>query len=132
MGMTSQNTFSACIKALACLIFAVALVLLPPSSAHAASGMHDDPQVAAIAEHAHTDHAHDTEASQVKCGVVSDSAGGDHNSGQCCSGICLSVALNEVDGVFFRQKTRDTFLAFFAQIRSIDPTGFLRPPQHLI
>jgi len=55
-----------------------------------------------------------------------------HDSGQCCSGICISVFLEESGPVFADQITVNKYLTLHEQTSSLEVTGFLRPPQHLI
>jgi hypothetical protein len=126
-GMTSKNTFSVVLRAIACIAFAMALVLFPPSASHAASGLHDDHHaVSAHSDDPHSSHMHE------QSGPVSNTADNDQTSGQCCSSVCLSVDLVGYGPVFVDQATSDKYLTLHAQTRSIEPSGFLRPPQHLI
>ena len=127
LSMTPKNTFSDVLKAIACIALAMALVFFPPSASHAASGMHGDHHaVSAHADDAHSSHMHE------KSAPVLNVADTDQSAGQCCSGICLSVDLVGYGSVFVDQATSDKHLSPHTQTRSIEPSGFLRPPQHLI
>ena len=48
--MVFERTISFWLNAVACLAFAAALVLFPPSASHAASGMHDGHYAAVMDE----------------------------------------------------------------------------------
>jgi hypothetical protein len=70
--------------------------------------------------------------SHVKCGNLSQADGDDEASGQCCSGICLSVVLAETGIVHVDQIASDLYQTLHEQTKSVEPSGFLRPPQYLI
>ena len=134
--MKTKNTTPAFLKMLACLAFALALVFSPPSASHAASGLHDDHQMASvILDHVDNSHSHDAMSSTSlhnESNSTSKSVDDEQSSTQCCSGICLSVALTETGIAFGDQTTRGVYLTLHAQTASIEPSGFLRPPQFLI
>ena len=134
--MTSKKNISACLKARAFLVLTCALVFLPPSVTHAASGMHSGKQVASVhADHGVAKHAHGAASSNAKYdenGPDPTTETEDHEAGQCCSGICVSGLLSEAGNEFVEHATRDKYLMLHGQTGSIEPSGFLRPPQHLI
>ena len=134
--MKSKATIPAFLKALACLAFAFVLVFSPPSASHAASGLHDDHQMASvILDHVDNSHSHNAMSSTPlhnEFSSTTQSVDDEQSSAQCCSGICLSVALNETGIVFVDQTTSGVYLTLHAQTASIEPSGFLRPPQFLI
>ena len=134
--MNTKNTTTALLKVLACLAFAFALVFSPPSASHAASGMHDDHQMASVTldhvDNTHSCHSKSSTPLHNEFSSTTKSVDDEHSSAQCCSGICLSVALNETGIVFGDQTTSGVYLTLHAQTASIEPSGFLRPPQFLI
>ena len=134
--MKKENTTTALLKVIACFAFAFTLVFSPPSASHAASGLHDDHQMASvILDHVDNSHSHDAMSSTSlhnESNSTSKSVDDEKSSTQCCSGICLSVALTETGIVFGDQTTSNVYLTLHAQTASIEPSGFLRPPQFLI
>ncbi|MEH6830906.1 MAG: hypothetical protein V7661_08685 [Sulfitobacter sp.] len=130
------ETIYAMMKTLACAAFVLALVLLPPSAAHASASMHGGHHSAAETLTVGADHqTHDmSQVDQVagKCRSVDSAEGQDHGAGKCCSGICSSVVLNETAPVFVVHTIADRYIPLQAQARSAEPSGFLRPPQFLI
>jgi hypothetical protein len=134
--MTGINTIFAMMKTVACAAFALALVILPPSALHASTDMHGGQHsVVDVAEQSAAHQNHDMSSSSTmgaKCGSTASSKGQDHLAGKCCGGICSSVVLNEVAPVFVVQTTSDRYVPLRAQASSIEPSGFLRPPQSLI
>ncbi len=134
--MYANWTISAFLNALACLALALALVMSPPSASHAGSGMHSDHHASGCQnDHKNGGHEHGSMSSVAAhdgCGSISKAENGDDSSGQCCSGICLSVVLDNTVGIFVEQATSGKYLTLHAQTNSIEPSGFLRPPQLLI
>lgn len=134
--MKLKNTISTWLKTLACLAFAFALVLSPPSASHAASGMHGDHHAVPVsADHSDANHVHDADSSiseHEQHASGSDMDADDQASGQCCSSICLSAVLDENGHDFEVQVTSGKYLTLHAQTASVEPSGFLRPPQFLI
>ena len=131
-----MKSIYALIKTLACAAFVFALVLLPPSAAHASSDMHgghhSTPESLTVGAERQS---HDmSQVAQVagKCGSVDSAEGQDHGAGKCCSGICSSVVLNETARLFPGHSIADRYIPLQAQARSTEPSGFLRPPQFLI
>ena len=135
-GMKLKNTISAWIKTLACFAFAFALVLSPPSASHAASGTHgDNHAVPQISDHGDLNHVHDADLSiskHVSHASTSNTGDKEQASAQCCSGVCFSAVLFENEHDLEVQVASDKYLALHAQTASVDPSGFLRPPQFLI
>lgn len=124
------------VKTLACAAFVFALVLLPPSASHASVGMNDGHH-AVPDEPMHSVAKQDRDGprpvlSGERCGSIADPAGQDHTPGECCSGMCGSVALNEVVPMVVEHTEGDSFGLLREQASSVEPSGFLRPPQHLI
>lgn len=134
--MILKNAISEALKVLACLGLSLALVFFPPSASHAASDVHGDHLAASEnPDHGDAGHAYGAGSSNSmhgKCGSVSQTDDAEQASGQCCSGICLSVVLSEIGSVFVDQITSDKYLTLHARKNSTEPSGFLRPPQHLI
>ena len=134
--MKLKNAISVWIRVVACLALVFSLVFFQPTVSHAASGMHGSHQVvSASSDNGDTRHEHDAASSlstQEKSGSVSKSHDKDQISGECCSDFCISVVLGEDGYVLFAQVTGDRYLALRAQTASIEPSGFLRPPQYLI
>lgn len=134
--MKTNNTTPALLNVLACLVFVFALVFSPPSASHAASGLHDNHQRASVTlNHVEGSHSHNAMSStslQSETNSTSKSGDDEHSSTQCCSGLCLSVVLIETGIIFGDQKTSGVYLTLHAQTASIEPSGFLRPPQFLI
>ena len=130
------NPIYAMMKTMACAAFIFALVLLPPSAAHASAsmhgGQHSAPETLNVgAGHKTHDMSQVAEAAG-KCGSVDSAEGQDHGAGKCCSGICSSVVLIETAPVFVVYTIADRYIPLHAQARSTEPSGFLRPPQFLI
>jgi len=105
------------------------LLLLPPSSAHADSGMHGD----AHASH-HASHAMTVEvppelpmemASPSTKGEVPDSFEGD----PCCGGICLTAALSLPQDVTVTVIQSKRFTHISRVFLSAETWGELRPPR---
>jgi hypothetical protein len=131
--MKFKKITSACLEALSCLVIICALVILPPSATHASSGIHSDQHAAAV--DADANHAHGAASSHCMHGKNDPASKTDHDeqaSSQCCSGICVSVVLSETGGFFVEYTARQKYLPLHAETDSIEPTGFLRPPLHLI
>lgn len=127
---------SALYKALTCLALVLTLVFAPPSASHAGAGMHGDHHASATQ---HDNDAVDGSSRDISshttyssCGSTSASTSDDESTGQCCSGICFSVVLDETTGDAAIQPTDGKYLTLHAQADSIEPAGFLRPPQFLI
>lgn len=123
-------------KTLVCAAFVFALVLLPPSAAHASANMHGGhhsaPETLTVgADHQNHDMSQGVKAAW-KCGSVDSAQGQDHAAGKCCSGICSSVVLNETAPVFVGHTIADRYIPLQAQANSVELSGFLRPPQFLI
>lgn len=131
-----MSTIFAIMKTVACAAFALALVILPPSASHASTDMHGGQHsVVDASEQGGAHQNHDMSSSSTmgaKCGSAASSEGQDHLAGKCCGGICSSVVLNDVAPVFVGQTTSDRYVPLRAQASSIEPSGFLRPPQPLI
>jgi hypothetical protein len=134
--MTTVKSIDALIKTLACAAFVFALVLLPPSAAHASADMHGGQHSTHESLTVGADHqSHDMSQSGKlagKCGSLDSAEGQDHAAGKCCSGICSSVVLNETAPLFLGHSIADRYIPLQAQARSTEPSGFLRPPQFLI
>lgn len=129
-------------KAVTCFALALALVLSPPSAAHAASGMHVEHQTksaeaigAAVGHdagsevhHSHTNHRviEDTTIE------VSDRDGKTQQSDECCNGICISVVFLEDTKVRVEPVGTREYAILDGQTYSVETSGLLRPPQFLI
>ena len=108
--MAFERTISFWLNAVACLAFAAALVLFPPSASHAASGMHDGHYANVMDD-------------------VAPSSAPDDSAGNCCNGMCLSVVLMDHAHPQDDAVTAGTYKIGHAQARSLEAQGFLRPPQ---
>ena len=108
------------------------LLLLPPSSAHAESGMHGDTQAVHPADH----HAAHGQA------MVLERAAGDSlhvsqtdlpaesfEGEPCCGGICLTAALHAQSDLIVSGAQTALFLLFHEAFISADTRGHLRPPR---
>jgi hypothetical protein len=131
--MSWKKSIFADIKVFACLIFALAFMVFPPSAAHAASGMHGNHHSVIVSvdldvvSHSNKGMSHTSLYDEV--GSVSKVADTNDSSGKCCSSICSSVVLGEIGTFFVVQSTTDRYLPLHAQANSIEPSGLLRPPQ---
>ena len=115
------------------LAIAIALVFSPPSSAHAASGMHENHHAMTVSADIEKDmHSHKSAVgtSLHDCGAVSGDS--QNETGKCCSGICFSVVLENHSTALTKQAIGGRYVVLDAQTKSIEPSGFLRPPQRLI
>lgn len=140
--MSSRAITSGLLKALTFLAFALALVFSPPSAVHAASGMHDAPPamsmssppaqpVAHSAASAHAGHA--MHASLTDSDTTGPGTGDkEQQANQCCSGICFSVFALDEEAVFPLPTPVAEYGILDVSSRSVDKTGFLRPPRILI
>ncbi|WP_322866612.1 hypothetical protein U5922_010715 [Aquicoccus sp. G2-2] len=130
-----KTTIAAGLEALLCLVIVCALVVLPPSSAHATSGMHDAHHaVSAMGDHATARHAHGADAThhmQDAGGALAPDAEQDQASAPCCSDICVSVVLSDTTTVEPVPVARSGYLITLVDSASADLAGFLRPPLHL-
>ena len=134
--MYEQRIISRLTKLLLCLAFVLALVLLPPSSAHAVTGLHaaDSNEQLAAATSPLTNlshgHAHGT-ALQADCS--SDSGKTEHETGgqQCCAGICLTAILVEDSGALPKEASTINHAALHSVFVAASGSGLLRPPKHL-
>ncbi len=130
--MKHENFIANVIKVLLCLFIAFALVFFPPSSAHAAQGVHSDhSKTEQTASHGSA-FAHSHIAAQMDCSTSTEKSPTDSGPHQCCSGMCLSVIL--VDGVA-SPSVNATLLSLevrHSKLAAADPNGFLRPPKPLI
>ncbi len=134
--MKPNNIISTWLKTLACLAFAFALVLSPPTASHAASGMQGDQHAVSVSsDNCDVSYVHDAGSSNSKYeknATISDMGAKDQKSGPCGSDICLSAVLNQSGHNFVVQVTSSEYLMLHAQPASAEPSGFLRPPQFLI
>lgn len=141
-GMSFRVFISSWSRAFTCIVFALALVLSPPSAAHAASGMHDGHQAksvgvvdAAEAHHTGSDAHHAHEKLKVASDIgmaASDKDGKEQQSQECCNGICISVVFLEDTKVRTEPDGTREYVIPRRQTYSAVTTGFLRPPRFLI
>jgi hypothetical protein len=130
--MKQGNSIACVIKVLSCLVVAFALAFFPPTSAHAAMGVHGDhSKVTQSAGHtAELAHAH--AAAQMDCGTSTGKSSSDTGLHQCCAGMCMAAIL--IDG--FAPPLADATPLDPVMLHSTpvatDSNGFLRPPKHLI
>ncbi len=127
-------------RALTYIAFALALVLSPPSAAHAASGMHGGHQAksvgvigAAAAHGTGSDAHHLHEKLKVASDIAaSDEGGKEQQSQECCNGICISVVFLEDTNVRAEPVGTREYVILDGQTYSAETTGLLRPPRFLI
>ena len=130
------------IKALTVIAFALALVLSPPTAAHAASGMHDGHQarsadiVRAAKAHDDTEIGHVAHAKLKVAGDIglpgADKQGKKKQSEECCNGICISVVFLEDTKIEAEPVGTSEYVILDGQTYSVETAGFLRPPRFLI
>ena len=140
--MTFRVFISSWSRAFTCIAFALALVLSPPSAAHAASGMHDGHQAksvgvvgAAEAHHTGSDAHHSHEKLKVASDIgmaASDKDGKEQQSQECCNGICISVVLLEDSKVCPEPVGAKEYVILDGFTHSVETSEFLRPPRFLI
>lgn len=131
--MKKKETFAKVIKVLSCLVVAFALVFFPPTSAHAATGLHGGHSVMVQGEASSLKDAHTHSAAQTDCGSKkSDTSTPNTGAHQCCAGMCLAAILIEV----FASPQADASGVDVAIPHALPVAavshGFLRPPKHLI
>ena len=127
-------------RAFTCIAFALALVLSPPSAAHAASGMHDGHQAksivvvgAAMTHDTGSDAHHAHEKLRVASDIAaSDKDGKEQQSQECCNGICISVVFIEDTRIRAEPVGKSEYVILDGQTYSVETAGFLRPPRFLI
>lgn len=129
-------------RAFTCIAFALALVLSPPSAAHAASGMHDGHQAksvgvvgAAMTHDTGSDAHHAHEKLRVASDIdiaASDKDGKEQQSQECCNGICISVVFIEDTRIRAEPVGTSEYVILDGQTYSVETAGFLRPPRFLI
>ena len=121
-------------RSLACLAFAVALVLLPPSASHGSHGEH--PYAQASTDHSGMKTAHDLHDAKavhhVDCGSASDHSHEDTTPGSCCDGMCLSVGIIDSEQVFHWSSSTFRYALPRTQTSSVEPVQDRRPPKVLI
>lgn len=135
--MIPKNTFSNWFKPLAYLALVFALVLSSLTASHAASGMHGDQHSLSgnvdldVEGHDHiansSTHKHHEDHSS-----VSHKSGDAQKSDQCCNEICMSAVLDVSGHHLEIHIASGKYVMLHAQTTSIEPSGFLRPPQFLI
>ena len=114
-------------RALLGVVLACGLLLLPPSSVHAESGMHESEQAAHHAGHQMT------AASELQQDVaalpdltdIPESFEGE----PCCGGICLTAALTTSQDAKITVVRSVEYASVSHSVASGQPTGQLRPPQ---
>lgn len=105
------------------------LLLLPPSSVHADSGMHSRTEASHHADH-HAAHGHPAAASEDVSALPVDQDIADGFEGDpCCGGICLTAALCALSDVSVTVAQTTRFLPDQEVLISADARGHLRPPR---
>jgi hypothetical protein len=135
--MMKNRSITMLIKAVACLVMALFIVLFPPSAAHAGSNMHASRDaMVAQANSSASHHAVSNDAAQstspAKCSSDVKPGHADTGAKQCCSGICLTVVLINEPVLRQGQVSISRFTAHATEMPHVDPNGFLRPPKLLI
>jgi hypothetical protein len=135
--MTKNNAITTLIRVLACLALVFAIVLFPPSAAHAESSkdagryVHSEKNNSSATHQA--SHSETTKSgSPTICSSKSSVAHSESGSNQCCSGICFTAVLIEVSALRHDQISSSEYIVGFTQMTLVDPNGFLRPPRLLI
>ncbi|MFD2738029.1 hypothetical protein ACFSUD_00445 [Sulfitobacter aestuarii] len=129
--MSSSSVLTLALRALASLTLVLAVVLLPPSSAHAQSGMHE---VGMAGDHVvHVGHGMTTEEvtpEHCRADIDADTAsfGAPHDADQCCSGICFAAFLEVPDIALLQHANDGHDPSPLAQLAWTVTSGFLRPP----
>lgn len=131
--MKNTSTF---LKAFVCILFALAVVLFPPSASHAATAMdgahHVGSDRAVEIDMGQTGGAVSSHAAHLKTDADSDADDDNLSSSHCCSGVCVSDALADTTADFVAHPTLGKYRTLHAQTASVEVSGFLRPPQILI
>lgn len=136
-GMTKNNAKTLLIRVLTCLALVFAIVLFPPSAAHAGSSkdasrhVHSEKDNSSATHQA--SHSKATKSgSPTVCGSDSSAERSESGSNQCCSSICLTDVLIEVSALRHVQISSSQYIVGFTQLTPVDSNGFLRPPRLLI
>jgi len=93
---------------------------------HAAPIVSDNP------DESQAQHAVSPHVTHSASGAMSHSDSDSADPGKCCSGMCVSVVLQEYGNVFAERITTRKYVALHEQTASLEASGFLRPPKHLI
>ena len=114
-------------RALLGVVLACGLLLLPPSSVHAESGMHDSAQAAHHAGHlmATASEPHQDAAAMPDQPEIPDSFEGE----PCCGGICLTAALTTSQDAKVTGVRSVEYTSVSHSVASGQPAGQLRPPR---
>ena len=128
-----KNAISELIRVLSCLVVAFALVVFPPISAHAATGIHGghfstEQGNAVTAQPVHFHVA----ASQSDCGASVSTSKSDTSTHQCCASMCFAAILIDEPMQQEAKALRIELAMPHALPVAAETTGFLRPPNHLI
>ena len=109
------------------VVLACGLLLLPPSSVHAESGMHDSAQAPHHAGHQMTTESelHPDAAAMPDQTEISDSFEGE----PCCGGICLTGALTSSQDAKMTAVRSVEYTSVSHSVASGQPAGQLRPPR---
>ena len=126
-------------KAFTCFAFALALVLSPPSAAHAGSGMHDGHLAKSVGVAEAHESGSDAHHAQPSHKIVSDIViavpgedGEKQQSDECCNGICISAVFLEDTMVSAEPVGSREYVILDGQTHSVETSGLLRPPRFLI
>jgi len=113
-------------RALLGVVLACSLLLLPPSSVHAQSGMHDSAQAAH-----HVGHQMTAASEPQQEAAVPDHADvrEDIEGEPCCGGICLTAALTTSQDVKMTAVRSVEYTSVSHSVASGQPAGQLRPPR---
>ena len=141
--METRRTILGWLNACVSIAFAFALVLLPPSAAHAFSTLHDGHHVGAVGfgqdmpsydtDDSTSVNTFDGSGSSAVAEKSDEIAVKTNNaSGQCCSDVCFSAVLDENGPVIAKQVKSGKYRMLQAQTASVDLADLLRPPQYLI
>ena len=113
-------------RALLGVILACSLLLLPPSSVHAQSGMHDSAQ---SLHHADDHGAAMPVAQQDAAQSEHLDLSGELDGEPCCGGVCLTAALNPSQDSRMSDLRSVEFTRVSRSVVSGQPSRQLRPPR---
>ena len=124
--MRSPSLISGLFRFLLGTLLLSSMLLLPPSSAHAQSGMHEAIQASDRASHHSVGSAGMDMAPAL---TAQDSDLGDHENEPCCGGICSTAALLTTQGDTVTVVHSAHLAPVSLQLMSVDPRGLQRPPR---
>jgi hypothetical protein len=122
IAMFKRFVIEKAIRVLSCLLIAFALAILPPNSAHAASGAHG---VHVVLEQSET-------TNQVDCGERTGGSTADSGGQECCESMCLATLLLNSFAPLQLDILQENLAQRALLLVAAEANGFLRPPKPLI